>query len=199
MSTVRYSPYWKPGYKDGRATRHSESEFLSQHLKEKNWPGIHNWHFKWKRSQLLLYLNIITFFNLFILYWSTDFLEEGLATYSSILAWRIPWTEESGGLQSKGLPNSTWLKWISEHECKKKGNHTDHIIIKLMKFIKEKKSLQKLMKTNTVHFTYRNTKIRVISHLDKNYINHKIMKWHLMIACGLVLLNGSGEIVDLFL
>ena len=29
-----------------------------------------------------------------------DPLEEGTATHSSILAWRIPWTEESGGLQS---------------------------------------------------------------------------------------------------
>ena len=29
-----------------------------------------------------------------------DPLEEGIATYSSILAWRIPWTEEPGGLQS---------------------------------------------------------------------------------------------------
>ena len=26
-------------------------------------------------------------------------LEKGMATYSSILAWRIPWTEEPGGLQ----------------------------------------------------------------------------------------------------
>ena len=30
-----------------------------------------------------------------------DPLEEGMATHSSILAWRIPWTEEPGGLQSK--------------------------------------------------------------------------------------------------
>ena len=29
-------------------------------------------------------------------------LEEGMATHSSILAWRIPWAEEPGGLQSKG-------------------------------------------------------------------------------------------------
>ena len=29
-------------------------------------------------------------------------LEEGTATHSSILAWRIPWTEEPGGLQSMG-------------------------------------------------------------------------------------------------
>ena len=31
-----------------------------------------------------------------------DVLEKGLATHSSILGWRIPWTEESGGLQSMG-------------------------------------------------------------------------------------------------
>jgi len=30
-------------------------------------------------------------------------LEKGMATYSSILAWRIPWTEQPGGLQSMGL------------------------------------------------------------------------------------------------
>ena len=29
-----------------------------------------------------------------------DSLEEGMATHSNILAWRIPWTEEPGGLQS---------------------------------------------------------------------------------------------------
>ena len=32
-----------------------------------------------------------------------DALEEGMATYSSIVAWRIPWTEEPGRLQSVGL------------------------------------------------------------------------------------------------
>ena len=32
-----------------------------------------------------------------------DPLEKGMVTYSSILAWKIPWAEESGGLQSKGL------------------------------------------------------------------------------------------------
>ena len=31
-----------------------------------------------------------------------DPLEEGLATFSSVPAWRIPWTEEPGGLQSMG-------------------------------------------------------------------------------------------------
>ena len=32
-----------------------------------------------------------------------DPLEKEMATHSSVLAWRIPWTEETGGLQSMGL------------------------------------------------------------------------------------------------
>ena len=32
-----------------------------------------------------------------------DPLEEGMETHSGLLAWRVPWTEESGGLQSMGL------------------------------------------------------------------------------------------------
>ena len=34
---------------------------------------------------------------------SEDPLEKGMATHPSILAWEIPWTEESGGLQFMGL------------------------------------------------------------------------------------------------
>ena len=44
-------------------------------------------------------------------FWSLgqeDPLEKGKATYSSILAWRIPWTEEPGGLQSTGLQRVGW-------------------------------------------------------------------------------------------
>ena len=35
---------------------------------------------------------------------SEDLLEKGMATHSSILAWRIPWTEKPGRLQSMGSP-----------------------------------------------------------------------------------------------
>ena len=35
-----------------------------------------------------------------------DPLEKGMASYSNILAWKIPWTEESGGLQSMGSQKS---------------------------------------------------------------------------------------------
>ena len=38
-----------------------------------------------------------------------DPLEKGVATYSSIVAWRIPWTEEPNGLQSMGLYSQTPL------------------------------------------------------------------------------------------
>ena len=39
-----------------------------------------------------------------------DALEEGMAIRSSVLAWRIPWTEESGGLQSRGPQRATEQK-----------------------------------------------------------------------------------------
>jgi len=53
-------------------------------------------------------------------FWSLDQedpLEKEVATHSSILAWRIPWTEESGGLQSMGSQREsrTWLKYLSIH------------------------------------------------------------------------------------
>ena len=35
-----------------------------------------------------------------------DALEKEMATHSSIIAWEIPWTEETGGLQSRGSPKS---------------------------------------------------------------------------------------------
>ena len=38
-----------------------------------------------------------------------DPLEREMATYSSILAWEIPWTEEHGGLQSRGSQKS-WTR-----------------------------------------------------------------------------------------
>ena len=42
-----------------------------------------------------------------------DPLAESMATHSSILAWRIPWTEEPGGLQSIGSQSRTRL--VTEH------------------------------------------------------------------------------------
>ena len=62
------------------------------------------------------------------------------ATHSSILAWRIPWTEEPGGLQSMGLQKSdpteqltlslslTSLLWVGAVQCPKETSFSHFII-----------------------------------------------------------------------
>ena len=40
-------------------------------------------------------------------------LEKGMASHSSILAWRIPWTEEPGGLQSMGSLRVDTTEWLT--------------------------------------------------------------------------------------
>ena len=47
-----------------------------------------------------------------------DPLEKGMATHSSILGWRIPWTEEPGGLQSIESQRVEYDKRLSMHSCK---------------------------------------------------------------------------------
>ena len=44
-----------------------------------------------------------------------DPLEEEMATHSRILAWRIPWAEEPGGLQSMGLKESDTTEWLNHY------------------------------------------------------------------------------------
>ena len=43
-----------------------------------------------------------------------DPLEKGMATHSSILAWRIPWTEEPGGLRSMGSQGVEQVAWTEQ-------------------------------------------------------------------------------------
>ena len=69
-----------PGEEIGYLLQYSSASFMAQMVK--NPPAM--WE-AWVRT----------------LGWE-DPLEEGKAPYSSILAWRIPWTEEPGGLQSVG-------------------------------------------------------------------------------------------------
>ena len=44
-------------------------------------------------------------------------LEKGIATHSRILAWRIPWTEEPGRLQSMGHKELDMIERLSIHTC----------------------------------------------------------------------------------
>ena len=52
-------------------------------------------------------------------------LEEEMATHSSILAWRIPWTEEAGGLQSMGSPRvgHNWATEQQQQACRLTVKH----------------------------------------------------------------------------
>ena len=61
--------------------------------------------------------------------------EAGMATHSSVLGWGIPWTEESGSLQSTGSHKSrTQLTWLSTHRFLKdrKKEFFKHRIHKLL-------------------------------------------------------------------
>ena len=51
-----------------------------------------------------------------------DSLEKGTATHSSILAWRIPWTEEPCGLQSIGYKESDMTE-VTYHACTQGAGH----------------------------------------------------------------------------
>ena len=55
-----------------------------------------------------------------------DPLEEGLATLSIILAWRIPWTEEPGGLQSMGCKELDTIEYTHTHTHT--HTHTPHFV-----------------------------------------------------------------------
>ena len=48
-----------------------------------------------------------------------DPLEKGMTTHPSILAWRSPWTEEPGGLQSMGSQRLTLSGLLIEDACKR--------------------------------------------------------------------------------
>ena len=54
-----------------------------------------------------------------------DSLEEGMATHSSIPAWRIPWIEESGGLQSTGSQSRTGVSDLSTYTYPHPKRHSE--------------------------------------------------------------------------
>ena len=51
-----------------------------------------------------------------------------MATHSSILAWRIPWTEEPGGLQSMGYKSQTRLTWAESDMPERLSTHTKFML-----------------------------------------------------------------------
>ena len=88
-----------------------------------------------------------------------DPLEEEMATHSSILAWRSPWTEKPGGLQSTGFQRVThpWSNWACMH------THTS-VNIKSIIILTQWHSLnQKSLRKRCASFNYPTTKISVLS------------------------------------
>ena len=63
-----------------------------------------------------------------------DPLEEEMATHSSILVWRIPWTEEPGGLQSMGLHKS-WTQLSNSTMTTKSLALKVHLMLNILKEI----------------------------------------------------------------
>ena len=64
-----------------------------------------------------------------------DPLEEGMATHSSILAWRIPQKEEPGKLQSRFTKSQTGLKQLSMHTLNIVFYHFNHFFFCLKHYI----------------------------------------------------------------
>ena len=70
-----------------------------------------------------LHLNVESYYRVLPAMWETwvrspgreDLMEKEMATHSSILAWRIPWMEELGGLQSTGRKESDTTERLHFH------------------------------------------------------------------------------------
>ena len=54
--------------------------------------------------------------------------EEGMATHCSSLAWRIPWTEEPGGLQSMGSQRARH-DWAAQHTSRHSGDEHEFLVM----------------------------------------------------------------------
>ena len=57
---------------------------------------------------------------------SNQVLQKEMATHSSILGWRIPWTEAPAGLQSMGLQR-VGHNWATSHTLSSQGSSTPHV------------------------------------------------------------------------
>ena len=93
---------------------------LRTYIQQNRWQAkLKDW-FSWWLNELLPAMQETQETQVPSLGWE-DPLEEGMATPSSILAWRIPWTEESGGLQSIGSQRvgHNWSDLACMHTVKK--------------------------------------------------------------------------------
>ena len=88
--------------REGRKWNRHRKEFLVL-MSFRIWPSRIPWWLRWQMQETWVWS----------LGWE-DLLEEGMATHSSVLAWRIPWTEEPAGLQSMGSQRAGH-NWATKH------------------------------------------------------------------------------------
>ena len=106
-----------------------------------------------------------------------DPLERGMATHSSILAWRIPWTEEPGGLQSTGSQR------VGHNGTERRSLHFATLEVPQFPF---------LNKGKTTTTTTTNPKQLVT--WDKIENNKKVaVQKQSNLECGMILSNGEDE------
>ena len=102
-----------------------------------------------------------------------DPLEEGMATHSSILAWRIPWTEEPGGLQSMG-----WQRirhdWATKHSSTELEKHLT-LLCFLILFLFFRIRCHSLLNISFVE----RTSVGMIDHCSYKYLQLLWMLWTL--------------------
>ena len=71
-----------------------------------------------------------------------DPLEKEMTTHSSVLAWRIPWTEEAGGLQSMGLQRVRDDLAQQEQQIKTLGERLTSLLLHFFFFFNSKQVIK---------------------------------------------------------
>ena len=104
-----------------------------------------------------------------------DPLEEGMATHCSFLAWRIPWAEEPGGLQSTGLQSQIRLKRLTMHALHSSPN-----------FLWMFNSIRQASRTS---FLDQHLGFLLLEFLSGGHIPAAVMAWPLWVNIESVLLN----------
>ena len=95
---VRRSSWWQPGqWMAGEGGWVPKWELIGPNLGLLQGQVGFRWWLWWEKNLLAIKKTWVQFLG------REDSLEEGMATHYSVLAWRTPWTEEPGRLQSTGL------------------------------------------------------------------------------------------------
>ena len=125
-----------------------------------------------------------------------DPLEDSMATHSSILAWRIPWTERPGGLQSMESQSQTWQEQLSTHPhtnflsfllqlepCRRKGISLPLILWKCPYKLSREWMNTNLIRTSLL-FNCESYWILLILRLQLNCLSISLHQIHLHFALG---------------